>query len=115
MKTILLVDDNEEIRSLIRQRLENCGCQVIEACNGSEAFLALAQTKADVILTDIEMPIMNGVEFLKEFRLIDRMTPVLVMTGGSRYSRQEILEFGATAYFEKPISDFSTIFEVFAA
>lgn len=115
MKTILVIEDDAEIRGLIKQSFELCGCIVIEACNGSAALLALTQTKVDLILTDIEMPIMNGVQFLKEFRRANKITPVLVMTGGSRYSRQEILELGATAYFEKPFSKFNSILEVFAS
>ena len=79
--TILIVDDEESVRSLIKYGLTNDGYDVLEAVNGKEALEVLQDNKIDVVISDIIMPVMDGVELVKRIRIEFPMTRIIMMTG----------------------------------
>ena len=106
MKTILIVDDTKLARSFISKRLEPYADEfnVLTAENGKEA-LELAQTvKIDLVITDIEMPVMDGFELLANLNNKFPQVPVFVMTAkGSPEIEERIDAMGSLKYFEKPM------------
>ncbi len=106
MKTILIVDDTRLARSFISKRLEPYADEfnVLTAENGQEA-LELAQTvKIDLVITDIEMPVMDGFELLANLNNKYPQIPVFVMTAkGSPEIEERIDAMGSLKYFEKPM------------
>ncbi len=101
IKNILLVEDDIDLRSLVRDQLKCAGYSVLEAANGLVALNIIASQHIDLIITDIDMPIKNGLELLDEVKLLYGSIPVVVMTGGN-YSERLILQAGATAFIQKP-------------
>jgi CheY-like chemotaxis protein len=81
--TILLVDDEEFLRRLLARMLGGAGFDVIEAENGAAALRAVVGLEGvlRLVVTDIHMPVMNGIEFAREFRPHHPAVPVLFMTG----------------------------------
>lgn len=111
IKNILLVEDDADLRSLVRDLLKNVGYNVFEAANGQIALRIFTDKSVDLIITDIDMPIKNGLELLEEVQLIDGAIPVVVMTGGN-YSERIILQAGAKAFVQKPfINEIASIIE----
>ncbi|SFG87523.1 two-component system, response regulator, stage 0 sporulation protein F [Desulfotomaculum arcticum] len=88
-ETLLVVDDQSGVRRLICEALLDDGHLVEQAPNGLEALKKLAQKKYQLILLDIKMPGMNGLETLTEIRKIDPGIPVIMMTA---YGELDILE-----------------------
>ncbi len=78
---ILIVDDEEAIRSLLRYSFEKDGYEVHEAINGVDALNVLEEFKIDVAISDIVMPEMDGVELVKRMRAEFPMTRIVMMTG----------------------------------
>jgi CheY-like chemotaxis protein len=102
--TILVVED-EEIHSLILKRvLENNGYVVVDAPNGAEGLEVMRTLKVDLAIVDLEMPVMNGMEFTKWVREIDPDFPVIIVTAhAANFSPQDILAANAEAFLQKPI------------
>lgn len=105
MKSVLVIDDEELLRGLLRDILASSGFVVYEAQNGDEALKLTDKHKFDLVLSDIEMPIKNGIEFLKEFRKADRSTPVVMMSGGWAGSERELFALGANKFIGKPFGN----------
>ena len=104
MANILLVDDDTELTSLLKDILSFEGFNVTEANNGEEGLAALSE-ETDLILLDVMMPKMNGMEMLKKLRE-NWETPVLMLTAkGEEIDRVIGLELGADDYLPKPFSD----------
>ena len=105
---VLIVDDSTSMRTVIRKTLEMSGFDVgqfFEAANGKEALEILDNDWADVILTDIHMPVMDGAEFLKALheQAVVSTTPVVIVTTEGREERiEELLNLGARAWIQKP-------------
>lgn len=102
--TILVVDDEERIRTLFTRILEGAGYAVVTASNGREALEKLSQVKVGLVLLDIKMPELDGFQTLI---LIRKQSDVMVMmvTGmGEVTSINEALSIGADDYVTKPIS-----------
>jgi CheY-like chemotaxis protein len=106
---ILIVEDMEELRWAISERFKSFGFEIVVAENGEEALKALETLSPVFVLTDIQMPKMNGIEFLKQARAKFPTLPILVMTGFSPYTEQEVLGFGANGYYEKTQMDVAEI------
>ena len=100
-KTVLVVDDEEHIRILLRRILEGAGYSVITANNGREALEKLTDN-IDLVLLDIKMPEMDGFQTLNLMR--DRSdVPVMMVTGvGEVTAASDALAFGADDYIRKP-------------
>ena len=101
-KKILLVDDDPEVVEVLRRFLENGspGYLVQVARNGADAVAALQLEKPDLVLLDLNMPRMNGVEVLRQ---VDRNIPVMIVSGNTDSMPAEALKLGAFAYIPKPV------------
>lgn len=104
-KTILIVDDSESIRKLVQFNLNNAGFYVLVANNGEDALRYFTGEKIDLLLTDLHMPVMNGMELIKEVRKIDQYKhlPILFLTTETQIAiKKEAKEAGATGWIVKP-------------
>ena len=102
---ILVVDDESAIRRALRPPLMELGFQVAEASRGEEALQALRNTPHDVVLLDINMPGIGGIETLKRIRSFAPRLPVLMLTvRDDEEDKVEALELGADDYVTKPFS-----------
>jgi len=103
-KTILVVDDKANVRTLVREYLDEQGFHVVIADNGQNALYTARQEKPDLILLDIMMPEMNGYEFMRTYRK-ECDTPIILLTAKLEESDKVIgLELGADDYITKPFS-----------
>ncbi|WP_416545105.1 response regulator [Limnohabitans sp. DCL3] len=105
--TILLVDDEELLREGVQEMLELGGYAVITANNGQEAMASLANPAIDLVITDLVMPKMDGVDFVEQLRKVRPDVPVLVVSGSTRnimarYGIDTIQVPGADASLSKP-------------
>lgn len=101
---VLIVDDDEQVRNTISRILKRSGYEPILAESGNHAVELLGTHTFAVILSDINMPMMNGVEFLKKVRQYDLDVPVLLITGDpSVQTAASAIKFGAFRYLLKPI------------
>ena len=105
MKTILLIDDSATMLMSLRQTLEMSGYTVEVASDGAQALEKLKKIKKpDLIITDINMPNMNGIEFIRHARQFLRFTPILTLTTESQQAkRDEAKRLGATGWLTKPV------------
>ncbi len=102
---ILVVDDEPDIRSLVKDILEDEGYDVAVAENGASARAAVAQRAPDLVLLDIWMPDIDGISLLKEFVQIGMAAPVVMISGhGTVESAVEATRLGAFDFIEKPLS-----------
>ncbi len=103
MPKALIVDDSATIRQLVSMTLGRVGFTVVEAKNGKEALEKAKTERFDLVISDINMPIMDGLEFLKEFRKFNRITPFLILTTETEASKKEVAKkHGATGWIVKP-------------
>jgi len=103
-KRILVIEDDEEMRALLRDVIEEEGFQTASVNNGSEAFRKLAKESFDLIITDVRMPGLTGLEILPGIKKLQPDAPIIVITAfGSEEIQQKALGRGANAYLEKPI------------
>ncbi len=109
MKTILVVDDDPSIRALIRLYLEGAGYQVVEASDGRRGVRLLGEEKIDLVVLDIFMPEMDGLEVLQLMRTQGRGCKVMAISGGSAKVGMDLLGhatiFGADDVLEKPFDE----------
>jgi two-component system, cell cycle response regulator DivK len=107
MKTILVAEDREASRELIRTMLEHSGYAVLEAANGAEALRMTYEKSPDLVLVDLQMPVKDGFEVLQELRSNPRFgaTPIVALTASAMQGDQErALADGFTSYLTKPLS-----------
>jgi two-component system, chemotaxis family, chemotaxis protein CheY len=105
-KSFLIVDDSSTMRQLITMTLKKLGCNsIIEAPNGAVALEKLASSPVDVVMTDIDMPEMNGLEFIERARPLYNNLPIIILsTHGNDVMRDKGLSLGANFYLTKPLS-----------
>jgi CheY-like chemotaxis protein len=106
MKKILVVDDNPVSCELIREVLERPDLQVLEADNGEEALEKIAREVPDLVLLDIQMPLLDGYEVVQRIRSDPRFSalPVIALTAYAMpYDREKALVLGFDAHITKPI------------
>ncbi len=105
MATILVIDDQEPIRSLLHQVLEGAGHEVLEASNGRLGLELYRVRSADLIITDIVMPEMDGLELMLELTRSFLNVKVIAMSGGheSEESLNVAKLLGARQTFQKPL------------
>ena len=112
IKKVLLVEDDESLRAVISDCLEDNDFTVTPAENGQEALEKLTKDRFDLILTDIQMPVMDGVALLKEVKATYLETPVIIMTGFSQaLETKSAYNLGADGFLPKPFV-FEDLFEV---
>ncbi|MHB1226766.1 MAG: response regulator [Desulfurivibrionaceae bacterium] len=106
MHKILVVDDNEQNRILLREVLTSEGYEVIEACNGDEGLKAAKEHNPALILMDIQMPVMEGLACLKQIREnveIGYIKIVALTSFAMKGDRDKFLAAGFDGYMTKPI------------
>lgn len=106
MAKILVVEDNEQNRILIRQILTFHGHEVLEVSNGSEAIRLMEGQRPDLVLLDLQMPVMDGFSVLRHIRLtpgLRRMKVIAVTSLAMKGDREKALEAGFDEYITKPI------------
>jgi two-component system, chemotaxis family, chemotaxis protein CheY len=107
---ILIVDDSAMMRAMIKRVIKLADVsvdEVFEATNGAEALELLKQHDFQLLLTDINMPVMNGADMLREIALNDRwrnLSRVIISTDGSTVRREEAEDLDVRCYLEKPFS-----------
>ena len=100
---ILIVDDDDRIRDLLRRYLSRAGYNVTTSEDGEKARHLLSQLMFDLIVLDVMMPKLNGFDLLRHIRKTDQRTPVLLLTAkGESADRIEGLKIGADDYLAKP-------------
>jgi DNA-binding response OmpR family regulator len=103
-KRILVVEDDEEMRSLLKDFIEAEGFEIDSVSNGSEAFRILVRELFDLVITDIRMPGLTGLDILPGIKKLQPEAPIIVITAfGSEEVHRRAIERGATAYLEKPL------------
>ena len=104
MATILAVDDSVSMRRMVSAALQTAGYQVIEAEDGRAAYAAAKDRQVDLVVTDVNMPNMDGITLVRELRTLPgyRKTPILILTTESSDRKQEGKAAGATGWIAKP-------------
>ena len=116
---VLLVEDFEELRSLVAFYLKGRGYQVLEAANGRTAIQTAVSGNPNLILLDLRLPDIDGVELVHELRQLaqTKNVPIVVWTADSRLNRQRetLRQAGIVDYLEKPIrlNDLGAVIERF--
>ncbi|HEX6817507.1 MAG TPA: response regulator transcription factor [Ktedonobacterales bacterium] len=103
MKTVLVVDDQANVRTLLRDYFTHEGFRIVEADNGRAALLVARREQPDIILLDIMMPEMGGYDFLRAYRK-EAKAPIIVLTAAKQEESDKVLglELGADDYVTKP-------------
>ncbi|MFZ2963645.1 MAG: response regulator transcription factor [Rhodoglobus sp.] len=110
MPTVLIVEDERDIREVLRRYLERAGLAVLTTASGAEALRLLAS--ADLVLLDLGLPDIEGTDLLREIQLLERL-PVIVLTARSATEdRIRGLELGADDYVTKPFSPHEVVLRV---
>jgi CheY-like chemotaxis protein len=100
---LLVVEDDQEMRSLLCDELRDLGCQLIEAGSGEEALQRAHETAPSLIVTDLRMP-SGGLGYIGRLRTAAPTCPIILMTAFGDPSVKETAErFGVAAYFDKPV------------
>jgi two-component system, chemotaxis family, chemotaxis protein CheY len=101
-KRVLIVDDHATVRGMIRSRFESEGFEVCDAANGAEAVNKAQEVKPDLVILDLAMPVMNGLEAARILKRLAPEVPLLMFTntGGSGLE-QEARSSGISAVFSK--------------
>lgn len=100
---VLAVDDSETMRNMVKQTLEIAGYEVILAEDGTDAVEKYKDDSFDLIITDINMPLMDGITFIKEIRKVDDAIPILTLTTESEEEmKQKGRDAGADGWIVKP-------------
>jgi len=103
--TIMIVDDSKTVRTLVRGALETDAHRIVEAADGCEALALIDGTDPDLVITDVNMPAMDGLALIRELHQRPRfqLMPILVLTTeGSERMMQKGRELGATGWVVKP-------------
>ena len=111
----LIVDDDPELLSILKRYLENHGFETVLAADGVKALAAAATAKPDIIITDVDMPRMDGFELTARIRADSRLSdlPVVLVTAlESREEKERGIEVGANAYVIKSGFDQTTLLEI---
>ena len=107
MTTILIVDDEPPILDLVRFTLEDADVRVVEALDGAEALVLARRIKPDLVLLDVQLPKLNGLEVCRQLRRepdLARMPIVMLTAAGQDADRARGREAGADEYLTKPFS-----------
>lgn len=105
--TVMTVDDSRTMRDMVTYTLKEAGYNVLEAEDGKEAMGVLTANKADVVITDLNMPNMDGISLIKNLRATPnyRATPILMLTTEADEAKKNAgREAGATGWIVKPFN-----------
>lgn len=102
---ILIVDDNDDFRTMLAEELRNHGYLTNEAADGQEALHIMTTTDTDMAIVDLDMPKLNGLALSKKVKDAAPEYPIVMVTGYAQfYSAAEILSVGVNAFLQKPVS-----------
>lgn len=107
-KSILIVEDSPSVRAMLADMLENEGYSVVEAVDGHEAFKMVEHLKFDLIITDLSMPVMDGIEFIRRAKKLPlcRFVPIVVLSSEEDIRKvDEAKSAGASTYLSKPFKE----------
>jgi len=108
MSKILLVDDDSQVRTMLKRTLEREGYEVLEAADGNEAIQVYDPETVGLVITDIVMPEKEGIETIMELKTINPKVKVVAISGGGRISPEDYLKwarrFGVANTFTKPVN-----------
>ncbi len=99
-KFLLLVDDEESIRILYREEFEDEGYKVITAENGQEALEEFQKNRPDLVILDLQMPGMDGIDVLRQMKMLDSTVPVIISTAYQDY-KQDLGAWASEEYVVK--------------
>ncbi len=103
---LLTIDDEESVRSSVAAFFEDCGFSVIQACDGQEGIDIITSLHPDVVITDLRMPNVDGMEVVDTVKRLDDNLPIIVLSGtGVLSDAIEALRRGAWDYLSKPVVD----------
>jgi len=106
-KTVLSVDDSPSIRQMVRMTLSMAGYNVLEACDGAEGLAKASTNQVDAIVTDLNMPVMNGLDFIHNYRAhpSSKGVPIILLTTESDEElKRQAKQAGAIAWLVKPFN-----------
>ncbi len=104
-KTVLTVDDSKTMRDMVSFTLQSAGYKVVEADDGKSALELLAKQKVDLVITDLNMPHMDGFELVTHLRSRSEFVPILILTTEYDQQKKERGKLaGATGWIVKPFS-----------
>lgn len=104
-KTILIVDDSASIRQVVSLTLKGAGYDVVDAVDGKDALTKLDGRKVNLVISDVNMPVMDGITFVKQMKTLPayKFTPVIMLTTeGSEAMKRDGQAAGAKAWVVKP-------------
>jgi two-component system chemotaxis response regulator CheY len=104
-KTLLIVDDSASMRQMVSFTLKDAGYDVVAATNGKEALTKLGGAKIEMVITDLNMPEMDGIELIKQLRVTPgcKFTPIVMLTTESQESKKLAgRQAGASGWMVKP-------------
>ncbi|WNW10853.1 SpoIIE family protein phosphatase [Pseudomonas sp. DTU_2021_1001937_2_SI_NGA_ILE_001] len=108
--TLLIIDDDEVVRASIAAYLEDSGFDVLQATNGQQGIEIFEQEKPDLVICDLRMPQMGGLELIRQVAAISPQMPVIVVSGAGVMSDVvEALRLGAADYLIKPLEDLAVL------
>ena len=103
-QSLLLVDDDPEFRKAMKKMFEKSGYDVTVAADGQEALVALGEKNFDLIISDLRMPNLNGMELMEELKRRKINLPVIFITAyGEVESYMDLMNLGAFEYINKPV------------
>jgi DNA-binding response OmpR family regulator len=103
MQTILVIDDDESLQDTIAVMLEQEGFRVVQACDGRTGYERALTLKPDLLIVDLRLPGMTGVEICKQLRAAQIQTPIIILSAvGEEVDKVLLLEIGADDYVVKP-------------
>jgi DNA-binding response OmpR family regulator len=101
---VLIIDDEDSLRTTLVRVLQRAGCEVTSAANGKDGLRRLFETEIDLVYLDIRLPEMDGLEVLQEIRKLNSQLPVILFTGHATLKTAlDAIRLGATDYLVKPI------------
>ncbi len=104
MSRILVVDDEPQILRMLRTALISSGYDVVTAANGQEGFAALEKTKPDLVITDMSMPVMDGLALTEEIRRVSTVPIIILSVRSTEPVKVDALDAGADDYVTKPFN-----------
>lgn len=113
--TILTVDDSKGLRLMVAQALGGFACDVHEASNGYNAFFAIERARPDLILLDVSMPVMDGIETLTRLKAAPELAaiPVIMLTSPANHAvMDQITALGASGTLMKPFNEAALVEKV---
>lgn len=103
--TILLAEDDPYLNALLTETLLSHVQKVISVHNGEQALSVLSQSNVDLVITDLNMPKMNGDDFLVKVKSMNKnCPPIIVMSGSINVDKALLIKLGALAFYEKPLN-----------